>query len=166
MSEFAFRAYNADGKLETGSVRAASEGDALAELASRGLTAFDVVPGSDVRTPWWSREVSFGRSGVSAPLAGFLRAFALLLDARLPLPDALRLATADVRHKILAEQLSPGSCRASGRYTSRGCDRTAGRPTPATTSPSRRRAAGRSSSRATAPARPARTSWSSSRSSD
>lgn len=106
MSEFSFRAFNADGKLETGSIKAASEGHASAELASRGLTAFDIALGNVARTPWWSREVSFGRPGVSAPLAGFLRAFAFLLDARLPLPDALRLATADVRHKILAEQLS------------------------------------------------------------
>ena len=106
MPEFAYKAFTTDGRMEQGALRAPDEANALVQLAGRGLTPFDVTAREDVQTAWWAREVTLLRDAMPrTELAAFLRAFAMLLEARIPVPEALALAIEDVEHGRLKRQL-------------------------------------------------------------
>lgn len=110
MPHYVYEAVGRRGDRLKGELSAADEAAALASLAQSGLTILDISEGRD-EGPWWSREISLGRTGLPpAELQAFLRTFATLLDAGFPLVKALRFAE--------GEAPSPRARRVLGRLTS------------------------------------------------
>lgn len=103
MLEFRYSAYDAKGRLTKGRITANDEAGALDDLNARRLTVFEIQEssgGEDI--PWWSREVSLSGDRIPrADLAQFLDSFAILLNAKLPIPTALSSAVEEVKHPRL-----------------------------------------------------------------
>ena len=91
MSSFRYRAYDAQGRLATGTIDAASPEQAGETLFSKGLTAFDLRNSGQGAQPWWRREVFAGTQSLRANVAAFTREIATLVGAEIPLADALRV---------------------------------------------------------------------------
>ncbi|MEQ1718046.1 MAG: type II secretion system F family protein [Hyphomicrobium sp.] len=90
MARFDYRAYDAQGVLQAGSLEVGSREAALNALAQRGQHAVDVAEaaGRPVER-WWQREV-FGARGLSdTERLAFTRELAALLKADLPVDEAL-----------------------------------------------------------------------------
>ena len=70
-SEYVYRAYGRDGKVETGAIEAISEAAAAAMLTRRGLSVFEIRPEAASGKSWLERDIFAGRGyehHVSIPL--------------------------------------------------------------------------------------------------
>lgn len=94
MPKFRYHAYSSAGRIETGAIEAVSQPDAVKRLGERGLLPFKteaVRHGDAVRTSWLTTQLS-GRLSL-ADYAGIARELSVLINAGLPLDQALRLMT-------------------------------------------------------------------------
>ncbi|HEX7928636.1 MAG TPA: type II secretion system F family protein [bacterium] len=92
MTLYSYRALSAAGKAERGTLQAASESDARADLRDRGLYPLDLRTSKTMALNW-SRLLRFGRSPSLSvqQLAVFTRQLATLLQATIPYDTALGL---------------------------------------------------------------------------
>lgn len=100
---FRFEAFDRQGRREHGEIDAEDETTALNSIAAKGLTPYRIIAASEGNdAPWWARDYRLGGERVPrAALAQFLTAFALMLEARLPLSLALASAREDVADRRL-----------------------------------------------------------------
>lgn len=106
MPEFAYRAVTADGSEQTSTLIAVDETSALNELKDRGLVVFEFgVAGSLDQPAWYAREIEFGTRIGSKGVAELSRLLATLIDAQLPIGDALKTASELVPDKRLRQIL-------------------------------------------------------------
>ena len=104
MPFFAYTALNKTGARSRGQVEAIDENAALDALAAKGLTPVAVSAGTK-QTPWWNRDISLSgwrQSLKDHEIATFLSGMAAMLDAKTPLPRALKFCadlTSDSRMK-------------------------------------------------------------------
>ena len=91
MPTFAYRAIDASGTRRKGEVIAANDVAALDQIAKLGLTPIGIVEGT-INAPWWARDIQlFGpRTLKPKELEGFFSSLAAMLNAKTPLPTALR----------------------------------------------------------------------------
>lgn len=92
MATFRYKAFAPDGRALDGTIEAASRKAAIDELHRRRVFPFDVAEGGPVdTTPWWQREVFSGAGLPSSSLATLIRELATLIQADLPIDEALRI---------------------------------------------------------------------------
>lgn len=92
MPAYHYRAYAADGSTETGRLTALSRESALEALSRRGLLPAELTEGGSARSlRWWQREVLGSRRIARAQLAMLSRDLATLVEADIPLDEALRI---------------------------------------------------------------------------
>jgi general secretion pathway protein F len=95
MPSYRYRAYDAAGALRSGEIEGASDTGVLQQLRAAGLIPVEAVEQSgkagDVR--WWERELFADRLLPPAGVALFTRELATLVDAGVPLDEALRIVT-------------------------------------------------------------------------
>ncbi len=93
MTTFRYRAYDASGTLRQGEVEAVSADAALAALATEGKYPVEIGPAleSNAGQRWWEIEIWSSGSLKGERLAGLIRDLATLLNAQVPLEEALRL---------------------------------------------------------------------------
>lgn len=105
MPTFQYTAYTAAGGIETGQVEAQSGEAALGLLAARGLTPFETKPAR----PSKSSSILQARHGSTLEdIAHLTRELATLLEAELPVDEALRLLTGqttNARTQVLVQRL-------------------------------------------------------------
>lgn len=101
MANFSYKALDGNGKSCKGIVEAASKAAAISKLRSRGLVPFEIqqtrssAAGSSQNTapaenqPFWQRRITFGRKVPKTAVAGMARQLSTLLQAGLPLDQAL-----------------------------------------------------------------------------
>lgn len=105
MPSFSYAAYTAAGRIETGKIDAPTSDAALGRLAARGLTPFEareIRQGQSLLT----RELT--RGVTSEDVAHITRELATLLEATIPVDEALRLLgeqLTNTRTKKLVERL-------------------------------------------------------------
>jgi len=86
---FAFKAYRDSGVVETGVIDASSPSDAHELLRKRGLTPVTVDRGAAKPKHWLTRDITFGRQGLSdAELARLSETLGALLGSGMSLRDA------------------------------------------------------------------------------
>lgn len=91
------------GAIETGEITAASKEDVIAQLRKRNITATIVKP-KDTKK---AKGLGFGGGGVGdRDIVIFTRQFATMIDAGLPLVQALEILSTQVESKVLATTLS------------------------------------------------------------
>lgn len=103
---FSYSARNKEGRLQTGTVSAASREGALTILQREGLVVTRLAMAEDL--PWLERLLRllpFGRPS-GRELAIFTREFASLVSAKVPLLDSLRTLAGEERSPLFTEILS------------------------------------------------------------
>lgn len=94
MQRYRYRAYDAAGSLQTGEMESSSEIAVLERLRLAGLYPVDAQPCSeDGRIPWWSRDLFAQAQLPARSLALLTRELATLVDAGIPLDEALRIVS-------------------------------------------------------------------------
>jgi general secretion pathway protein F len=93
MPRYRYRAYDSAGVLKSGEVEALSDSFVLDQLRAGGLLPVEAVEqrGSATQTQWWERDLFAGRALAPASLALFTRELATLVEADVPLDEALRI---------------------------------------------------------------------------
>lgn len=112
MSTFFYKAIDASGSEESGTLDAQDEGIAFELLNARGLTVFELADSSCTAAdelPWYRRDIRF-RSGQLAlsQQASFAKLLASLVEARLPFSEVLRIAEtaiSDARLKSFVQRV-------------------------------------------------------------
>ncbi|WP_037317586.1 type II secretion system F family protein [Ruegeria halocynthiae] len=108
MPRYSYTAYTVSGKLEKGELQAADELAVLSVLTGKGLQPVTIEEGA-LKLPWWQRDISF-RSGETkatpAALEHFFQTLAGLLEVHLPLRQALRFCSENVKDKQMAQSVS------------------------------------------------------------
>jgi general secretion pathway protein F len=104
MPVFHFSAYTPAGRIETGTIEASSSEDVLGALATRGLTPFETrqVNERGWKFTWTKSNATFD------DIAHMTRELATLLEAEIPVDEALRLLsdqTASTKTKTLVGRL-------------------------------------------------------------
>jgi general secretion pathway protein F len=95
MPDYSFKAYAKDGALVADHVAAADRADAVRQLSARGLVAFELNDGASRRKRT--------RGSISLKtLAAFSRQMATMIEADLPIDDALQLLARDRNAKAAA----------------------------------------------------------------
>ena len=89
-SEYVYRAYGRDGKVEAGAIEAISEAAAAAMLTRRGLSVFEIRPEAASGKSWLERDIFAADKIKPSHQEEFLRLLAALLGARLPVDQALQ----------------------------------------------------------------------------
>ncbi|MCF6273252.1 MAG: type II secretion system F family protein [Rhodobacteraceae bacterium] len=95
MAEFQYRGIESGGKTVSGTLQAGSEKSAYLALQSAGITPLSLAEASinSTNLAWWQRDISLFTSKISpSNLAISAKAIAILLNAGLPLNDALTAA--------------------------------------------------------------------------
>ena len=100
MPSFSYSAITQAGATTRGALVARDEVEALEALARKGLTPTELREGAGAAIPWWQREVSFGGSKPTHLLPVFV-SLGTLLDARIPLTEALGFVEVQVRDAAL-----------------------------------------------------------------
>ena len=95
MPDYSFKAYAKDGALVADHVAAADRADAVRQLSARGLVAFELNDGA-------SRRRRTRGSLSLKTLAAFSRQMATMIEADLPIDDALQLLARDRNPKAAA----------------------------------------------------------------
>ncbi|MEO0679355.1 MAG: type II secretion system F family protein, partial [Pseudomonadota bacterium] len=117
MPEFHVKAFGADGRTLVETIDAADPAAALAAARAQGLTAFavDAARIDDAAEPWWKRDYQlFGARGPNAKaLLNAWSALADLLEAGLPVRDALRSAAEDAQDPRLRAYLGRAAAKLS-----------------------------------------------------
>lgn len=96
MPNFSYKAITQTGAATRGALVARDEVEALEALVRKGLTPTDLRAGSGFAVPWWQRDISFGGPKPARFLPVFV-SLATLLDARIPLTEALRFVQDQAR---------------------------------------------------------------------
>ncbi|MES0863747.1 type II secretion system F family protein [Ruegeria sp. SCPT10] len=107
MPRYSYTAYNRLGKLEKGELQAASELVAYGVLSGKGLQPVVIEEGS-FALPWWQRDISFGAAETKASpvaLEHFFRTLAGLLEVHLPLRQALRFCSENVKDRRMTQSV-------------------------------------------------------------
>lgn len=108
MQRYSYTAYTGLGKLEKGELQAADELAVLSALTGKGLQPVSIEEGA-LKLPWWQRDISLGSGDTKASPAAlehFFRTLAGLLDVHLPLRQALRFCSENVKDKQMAQSVS------------------------------------------------------------
>lgn len=105
MPSFSYTAVTKAGATTRGAIVARDEVGALDVLVRRGLTPTALRKGRWSNVPWWKREL-FPRRRLSARLFPIFTSLATLLNARLPLIEALGFVAAQTRDPVLHHLLS------------------------------------------------------------
>ena len=101
-----YKAFDSSGAKTSGTLTAQDEREALDMLSKQGLTPIEVTLG-DSAAPWWQRDISFGGSSVNqTALQRFLFHLSCMLDAKLPLMEALSLLVTRIEDRKLQSTLS------------------------------------------------------------
>ena len=91
MPLFRYQAYDNQGALRSGEIIAQSLSLALEQLHATGIVPFQIGPDVKVaEQAWWNREIRLGRELSTAAFAGFTRELATLLEADIPIDEALQ----------------------------------------------------------------------------
>jgi general secretion pathway protein F len=94
MPRYQYRAYDSAGALRSGEMEAASDAGVLQQLRAAGLIPVEAVERRSAREErWWERDLFADRLLPPASLALFTRELATLVDAGIPLDEALRIVT-------------------------------------------------------------------------
>jgi general secretion pathway protein F len=94
MPLYQYRAYDSAGALRSGEMEAASDAGVLQQLKAAGLIPVEAVESRRARVErWWERDLFADRNLPPASLALFTRELATLVDAGIPLDEALRIVT-------------------------------------------------------------------------
>ena len=96
MPSFSYSAITQTGATTRGALVARDEVEALEALARKGLTPTDLRQGAGGAVPWWQRELSLSGPKPARLLPMFV-SLATLLEARIPLTDALGFVQGQVR---------------------------------------------------------------------
>ncbi len=95
MPRYRYRAYDGAGALKSGEIDGVSDTGVLDQLRAAGLLPVEAVEqrggARDVR--WWERDLFAGRTLPPTSLALFTRELATLVEAGIPLDEALRIVT-------------------------------------------------------------------------
>jgi len=95
MPRYRYRAYDGAGALKSGEIEGVSDTGVLDQLRAAGLFPVEAVAAReaarDVR--WWERDLFAGRTLPPTSLALFTRELATLVEAGIPLDEALRIVT-------------------------------------------------------------------------
>ena len=91
MPSFRYQAYDNQGALRSGEINAQSVSIALEQLHATGIVPFQIGPDvKAARQAWWNTEIKLGRELSTAALTGFTRELATLLEADIPIDEALQ----------------------------------------------------------------------------
>lgn len=96
MPNFSYKAITQSGAATRGALVARDEVEALEALVRKGLTPTDLRAGSGFAVPWWQRDISLGGPKPARFLPVFV-SLATLLEARIPLTEALRFVQDQAR---------------------------------------------------------------------
>jgi general secretion pathway protein F len=92
MPRYRYKAYNGAGTLLDGEIVAASDNEAVGQLRASGLFPLEAVEQHGERNiRWWERELFAARTLPPSSLAMFTRELATLVEADVPLDEALRI---------------------------------------------------------------------------
>ncbi|MEL7092178.1 MAG: type II secretion system F family protein [Pseudomonadota bacterium] len=105
MPNFSYTAIDTRGATTRGALVAMSETEALEALARKGLTPTDLRRGTGAAVPWWQREIG-GAKPKPARLLPVFVSLATLLEAQVPLTDALRFVEAQAEDPALRIAIS------------------------------------------------------------
>jgi len=107
MPKFHYQGVNKSGKDEHGVIDAESETSGLRLLSAQGISAYNLnVIGSEKLKPWYLRDITLLRSGVSAvDVTQLSDIMAVLFDAGLPTLDVLRITKKSVSSPNMQKQL-------------------------------------------------------------
>jgi general secretion pathway protein F len=95
MPRYRYRAYDSAGALKSGEIEGISDTGVLDQLRAAGLLPVEAVEqrGAARQLRWWERDLFAGRALPPASLALFTRELATLVEADVPLDEALRIVT-------------------------------------------------------------------------
>lgn len=94
MPRFSYKAYDAAGLLQQGEIECESRDAALDALFRRGQHPLEVREGDLHDEPrWWEREILGSRQLSRGALAVFTRELATLINAEIPVDEALRIVS-------------------------------------------------------------------------
>jgi general secretion pathway protein F len=93
MPRYRYRAYDSAGALKSGEMDGASDSGVLDQLRAAGLLPVEAVEqrGGARQLRWWERDLFAGRALPPTSLALFTRELATLVEADVPLDEALRI---------------------------------------------------------------------------
>ncbi len=107
MARFSYKAYDDRGALLSGDIDAATRELALELLRQQGRFPVEIaIGGAPAQLPWWQREVFERRELSGAALAVFTRELAALINASLPIDEALRIASVQPALSAKARQVT------------------------------------------------------------
>jgi general secretion pathway protein F len=94
MPRYRYRAYDGAGALKSGEIEGLSDTGVLDQLRAAGLFPVEAVEQGHVREErWWERDLFAGRTLPATSLALFTRELSTLVEAGIPLDEALRIVT-------------------------------------------------------------------------
>jgi general secretion pathway protein F len=95
MPRYRYRAYDGAGALKSGEIDGVSDAGVLDQLRAAGLIPVEAVEqGGGARdVAWWNRDIFGARTLPPTSLALFTRELASLVEAGIPLDEALRIVT-------------------------------------------------------------------------
>jgi len=94
MPRYRYRAYDGAGALKSGEIEGLSDTGVLDQLRAAGLFPVEAVEQGHAREErWWQRDLFAGRTLPATSLAMFTRELSTLVEAGIPLDEALRIVT-------------------------------------------------------------------------
>jgi general secretion pathway protein F len=94
MPRYRYRAYDGAGALKSGEIDGLSDAGVLDQLRAAGLFPVEAVEqGRAQEIRWWERDLFAARAMAPTSLALFTRELATLVEAGIPLDEALRIVT-------------------------------------------------------------------------
>lgn len=116
MPQFRYRAYDQHGALKKGDIEARSREAALEALHKQSFYTLDLLEAKPVSSQrWWDREVFGGGSLPLSGLALFTRELSILINADLPLDEALRIVSLQPLILNASPQVHSGNTRSRAR---------------------------------------------------
>jgi len=111
MPRYRYRAYDGAGALKSGEIEGLSDTGVLDQLRAAGLFPVEAVEQGHAREErWWERDLFAGRTLPATSLALFTRELSTLVEAGIPLDEALRIVTlhpmAKAMRKVVEETLA------------------------------------------------------------
>jgi general secretion pathway protein F len=94
MPRYRYRAYDGAGALKSGEIEGLSDTGVLDQLRAAGLFPVEAIEqGHTQEQRWWERDLFAGRTLPATSLALFTRELSTLVEAGIPLDEALRIVT-------------------------------------------------------------------------
>jgi len=97
-----FKAFTKAGELVEGDVDARSPEEALDDLWARGLTPLKATSNGQP-APWWQREISWSSAPDPKVLTAFIREFAVLSEAGLPIDSIIKILIQQSRSRPMED---------------------------------------------------------------